>query len=230
MTRAAALEGFETFVDRTAEATRREFSVARALRGTGLGPGGVLVDRLRRNTDALERRVVDPELAAYRERAVEQFRVVLAYVESDEPIEAFEADLLEHDSAVDALAPTVGPDERRAVVEDVLARLQRLGDGVAPVVERPESAFWPAVRAAFDREEALALVETVVPFTGPLRRHREALAFEVRIDPADVLGGPLTGTLPTVSLDYTDEALRAMHRAEQRVVHEARADVTERFG
>jgi hypothetical protein len=230
MTRAAALDGFETFVDRTAEATRREFSVGRALRGTGLGPGGAVVDRLRRNTDALERRVVEPELEAYRERAVEQFRVVLDYVESDASIEAFEADLLEHDSAVQALDPTLGPDERRAVVEDVLDRLRRLGDGVAPVVERPEDEFWPAVRAAFDREGALALVETVVPFTGPLRRHREAFAFEVRVDPADVLGGPLAGTLPTVSLDYTDEAVRAMRRAEQRVVHEARADVNERFG
>jgi hypothetical protein len=229
MTRAAAIEGFETFVDRTVEATRREFSVGRALRGTGLGPGGAVVDRLRRRTDALERRVVEPELDAYRQRSVEQFRVILTAVESDRPFEAFEADLLEHDSVIEALDPDLPPERRREVVEDVLDRLQRLGDGVAPVVERSEDEFWPAVRGAFDEESARSLVETVVPFTGPLRRHRDAVAFEVRIAPADVLSGPLAGRLPTVSLDYTDEAVRAMRGAERQVVHEAKSDVAERF-
>jgi hypothetical protein len=229
MTRAAVIDGFETFVDRTVEATRREFSVGRALRGTGLGPGGVVVDQLRRHTETLERRVVEPELEAYRRRSVEQFHVVLAAVESDRPVEAFETELLEHDSVVQALDPDLPSERRRAVVEDVLGRLQRLGDGVAPVVERPEDEFWPAVRGAFDEENAHSLVETVVPFTGPLRRHRDAFAFEVRIDPADVLSGPLAGRLPAVSLDYTDEAIRAMRRAEQRVIHEARSDVVERF-
>lgn len=229
MTRAAAIEGFETFVDRTADATRREFSVGRALRGTGLGPGGVVVDRLRRNTDALERRVVEPELDAYRERAVDQFRVVLDYVESDDPIDSFESELLALDSSVQALDPALPDDKRREVVSDVLARLERLGDGVAPVVDRPEDEFWAAVLAAYDREGALSLVDQVVPFTGPLRRHREAFAFEVRIDPDDVLAGPLSGRLPSVSLEYTDEAVRAMYRAEQRVVRDAKSEVKRRF-
>ncbi|ELZ21131.1 hypothetical protein C475_19273 [Halosimplex carlsbadense 2-9-1] len=229
MTRAAAVDGFETFVDRTAEATRREFSVERALRGTGLGPGGALVDRLRRHTDALERQVVEPELEAYRQRSVEQFRVILTAVKDDRPVGAVETELLEHDSMVQALDPDLTPERRRAVVEDVLGRLQRLGDGVVPIVERPEDEFWPAVRNAFDEERARSLVETVVPFTGPLRRHRDAFAFEVRIDPADVLSGPLAGRLPAVSLDYTDEAVRAMRRAERRVVHEAKSDVAEQF-
>jgi len=229
MTRKAAVEGFEMFVDRTVEATRQEFSVGRALRGTGLGPGGTVVDRLRRRTDTLERHVVEPELEAYRDRSVSQFRVVLTAVESERPVEAFEAELLEHDSMVQALDPELSSERRRVVVEDVLERLQRLGDGVAPIIERPEDEFWSAVRGAFDEESARSLVETVIPFTGPLRRHRDAFAFEVRIDPADVLSSPLAGRLPTVSLEYTDEAIRSMRRAERRVVHEATSDVTDQF-
>jgi len=142
------------FVDRTVEATRQEFSVGRALRGTGLGPGGTVVDRLRRRTDTLERHVVEPELEAYRDRSVSQFRVVLTAVESERPVEAFEAELLEHDSMVQALDPELSSERRRVVVEDVLERLQRLGDGVAPIIERPEDEFWSAVRGAFDEESA----------------------------------------------------------------------------
>jgi len=154
---------------------------------------------------------------------------VLTAVESERPVEAFEAELLDHDSMVQALDPDLSPERRRVVVDDVVDRLRRLGDGVAPVVERPEDEFWPAVRGAFDEKHARSLVETVVPFTGPLRRHRDAFAFEVRIDPADVLSSPLAGRLPTVSLEYTDEAIRAMRRAERRVVHEATSDVADRF-
>ncbi|EMA36912.1 hypothetical protein [Halococcus hamelinensis] len=217
------------FVDRTAEATRREFSVEQALRGTGLGPGGAVVDHLRRHADALERHVVEPELEAYRRHSVEQFRVVLTAVESDRPVGAFEKDLLEYDSMMQALDRDLPSERRRAVVEDVLDRLQRLGDGVEPIVERPEDEFWPAVKGALDQESVRSLVETVVPFTGPLRRHRDTFAFEVRIDPADVLSSPLTGRLPAVSLDYTDEVVRAMRRAERQVVHETKSDVSERF-
>lgn len=49
----------------------------------------MVVDRLRRNAETMERRVVEPELATYRERALAQFDVVLEYVESDAPFEAF---------------------------------------------------------------------------------------------------------------------------------------------
>ncbi len=84
MTREAAIEGVERFVDRTVDATRREFRVGHALRGTRLGPGGAVVDRLGREADALERRVVEPELDTYRRRSIEQFEVVFAYAESDD--------------------------------------------------------------------------------------------------------------------------------------------------
>ncbi|MFB6173543.1 MAG: hypothetical protein ABEI39_02780 [Halobacteriales archaeon] len=230
MSREAADRGFERFVDETIEATRREFSVARALRDTGLGPGGAIIDRLRENAGTLERLVVEPEFATYRRRSVEQYRVVLDYVESDGSFEAFEDELLEHDNYVRAFDGSATEARREAVLEDVLARLERLGEGVRPIVERPEDEFWPAVTAALDRGEALELIEEVFPFTGPLRRHRDAFAFEVEIDPGDVLGGPLAGGLPGVSVEYTDEAIRAMRRAERAVVRETKAEVRDRYG
>jgi hypothetical protein len=230
MSRAAAREGFETFLESVVTATREEFSVGRALRGAGLGPGGMVVDRLHRNAEALERRVVEPELATYRERAIGQFDVVLEYAESDEPIEAFEEGLLEHDAYVESLEERTPAEKREALVGYVLERNRRLGDAMRPIVERPEEEFWPATTAAFDRAEATELVERAFPFTGPLRRHRDAIVLAIRLDPGDVIGGPLASGLPSVRIEYTDEAIRAMRRAEQRVIHETKAEIRDRFG
>ncbi len=228
MSRAAARDGFERFLADTVDATREEFSVGRALRGTGLGAGGRVIDRLREEAEALERRVVDPELATYRERALAQFDVILDYAADDRPIGAFEEELLAHDSYVDALASGVSDDRRAAVVSDIVARAERLGDGVAPIVDRPEDEFWAAARGAYDRGEALTLVEEAFPFTGPLVDNRDAFRFAVEIDPADVLGG-LGSMLPGVDVEYTDEAIRAMSRAERRIVRETKGEVRERF-
>jgi hypothetical protein len=229
MSRRAAKAGFETFVDDATEATRREFSVARALEGTGLGLGGAVVDRLRREADTLERVLVEPELATYRRRSLAQFDLVLDYVESDEPIEVFEAELLARDGYTDAFRSDLPASRRQAIEAELLERLQRLGDGIEPLVERPETEFWPAVRAAFERDEALDLVETTFPFTGPLGRNRDAFVFAVDLDPSEVVGGPLATGLPTASIEYTDEAIRAMERAERRIVRETKAEVDKRF-
>lgn len=228
MSRRAAEEGFERFLDSTVTAIRREFSVERALRGTGLGPGGRVVDRLRARDDSLERRLVGPEFDAYRERSLEQFRVLLDSVASDEPIDAFRDELLAHDSYVGALDPTVTPQQRATVTEAVLDRLRRLGIGVEPIVRRPEDRFWPATEAAFTRAEATTLVEEAFPFTGPLRAHRALFVFEVEVDPNEVLGGPFAPTLPSVTIDYTREAVRAMTRAERQVIHELKGEIASR--
>jgi hypothetical protein len=51
-------------------------------------------------------------------------------------------------------------------------------------------------------------------------------------DPADVVGGlgSLLGGLPTVEVEYTDEAIRSMRRAEQAVIAETKRDVRRRLG
>ncbi len=229
MSRRAAEAGFEGFLEPVMTAIRREFSVGRALDGTGLGSGGRILDRLRTEADVLERRVVEPEFATYRDRSLRQFHALLDAVEADLPIAAHEEELLAHDGYLAALDPSVRGDQRAAVAKEVLARLERLGHGVEPIVRRPEDDFWSAAVAAFTREEALVLVEEAFPFTGPFRRHADLFAFEVRVAPGELLGGPFAAVFPRVTIDYTDEAIRAMTRAEERIVDAFTDDVRSRF-
>jgi hypothetical protein len=107
-----------------------------------------------READTLEQVLVEPELATYRRHSLEQFDVVLDYVESDGPIEAFEAGLLARDGYADAFRLDLPAARRQAIEAELLDRLRRLGDGIEPLVKRPETEFWPAVGAAFDRKEA----------------------------------------------------------------------------
>jgi O-antigen ligase len=86
-----------------------------------------------------------------------------------------------------------------------------------------------ATTACFDRSAAIDLVERAFPFTCPLRTHREAFVFEVDVDPSELIGGPIGAGLPSVGIEYTDEAVRAMVRAERRVVHEAKREVRRRY-
>jgi hypothetical protein len=103
------------------------------------------------------------------------------------------------------------------------------------VVAAEKAEFWPAVTATLPEEEAVALVETHFAFTEPLRADRDAFRMAVRFDPGDVLGGlaglgATLGGLPAVEVDYTDEALRAMGRAEEAVVASTKRDLEERYG
>ena len=229
MSRRAAAAGFEHFLEPTMTEIRREFSVGRALEGTGLGPGGHVIDQVRQHADTIERRLVDPEFQRYRDRSLAQFRVLLDAVESDHPLEAFDDALLAHDSYLEALKPSVTSEQRAMVTEMILTRLYRLGNGLEPIVQRPEDEFWAAAEVAFDREEAMILVGEVFPFTDPLRTHRHLFAFEARIDPSEILGGPFASALPSVTIEYTDEATRAMTRAEKSIVRELEAEVRSRF-
>jgi hypothetical protein len=232
MTREAVEAGFARFVDEVAEETVAAFSVARALRRGVRGPGGQLVDRLVTHSDGLRRRVVEPELADYRTRARRQFDAVLDYVESDEPFEAHVDAVLDADSYWVARRPGLS-DARRAEVRSVLLERNRaLGDAVAPLVDSPREAFWPAVTDALSETEALSLVESEFAFTGPIVEHRDAFVFETSFDPADVLGGVgglLAGGLPTVRVEFTDEAIRAMRRGERAVVDATKREVRRRF-
>lgn len=229
MSRRAAEWGFELFLDPTMTAVRREFSVERALRGTGFGLGGRVVDRLRENNDALERQLVAGEFDAYRERSLAQFRVLLDAVESDEEIAAFADELLAHDSYVEAIDETATPAQRAAVAEDVLARLDRLGTGLAPILDRPEDDFWAAAAGAYSQVAATKLVQEAFPFTEPLSTHRGVLTFEVEADPNELLDSALLPTLPSASIDYTDEAIHAMTWAERQVVADLTEEVRSRF-
>jgi hypothetical protein len=232
MTREAVEAGFVRFVDDVVDETVAEFSVARALRRGVRGPGGQLADRLVKNSGALRRRVVEPELDAYRARARRQFEAVLDAVESDEPFEAHADAVLRADSYWEAVRPDLPATRRDRVRETLLDRNRALGEAVRPVVDAPADDFWTATTDALTLAEATTLVESSFAFTDPLVAHRDAFVFETAFDPADVLGGVgglLAGGLPTVEVEFTDEAVRAMCRAEEVVIARTVREVRRRF-
>lgn len=220
MTREAVRDGFERFVDHAMDATAETFDVGRALRNGTRGPGGALVERLLNDSGTLQRQVVQPELEFYHERTLRQFDVVLDYAAGDAAIDAYRSELLDADPYADAIRADLSAGQKEQVRDRLVERQRRLGDAVAPLVASSETDFRDAVRAELAREEAAALVEDHFAFTRPLREHRDAFRLTTRFDAGDVLGG-LVGTLgsfPTVEVTYTDEALRAMRRAEDAVV------------
>ncbi|MFB6194212.1 MAG: hypothetical protein ABEI75_04030, partial [Halobaculum sp.] len=229
VTRAAAREGFQRFVSEAIGETRDQFSVTNALRGTA-GPQGV-IDRLLADSETLERRVVRPELAAYERQICDQFEVTLDAVASDEPFDAFADRLLAADSYHDALREDLPPDRRERVERALIERQRTFGERITPLVASPEESFWPAVRDAYDREAAERLVREEFRFTDPLDEFPDAFRFATELDASDVLGGfgSLLGGLPTLRVEYTDEAHRALDRAQRRVIRDTVREVDRQF-
>lgn len=232
MTRQAVESKFGEFVDEAITITAQEFSVARALRQGARGPGGSVIDRLLKNSDTLWQRVVQPELDSYRDQTLEQFSILMEYVESGDSIEAYRERLLAADGFANAMKESL-PESRRKEVEDILMRrLEGLAEAARPVVEAAEEEFWPAVRATLTREQARSLIEDHFAFTWPVREHRSAFEMQTSFEPKEILGGIgslLGGGLPTVTVAYTDEAIRAMHRAERKVIATAHDEIERRF-
>jgi len=230
VTRAAARAGFAEFVDDAIAATAEAFAVGNALRdGTG-APG--VVDRLLSDSAAVEEYVVEPELAAYRDDVLAQFDAVLDAVESSEPWTAHADEILARDGYVEAMRDSLSPARRETVETALLDRQRGLGEAIAPIVAAEADAFWPATRAALTATEARALVDDYFEFTRPMQEFPDAFAFETRIDPDDVLsgiGGLLGGGLPSLRVEFTGEARRAMARAEERVGRQAHREIDRRF-
>ena len=233
MTRAAVRAGFDRFVSDAVAATAEHFDVARALRQGIDGPGRSVVDRLLNDSDAVRKRVVEPELATYRRRVVAQFDAILDFAESDASIDAHRESILERDPFAKGIRSEVPAKRRDAIVDGLLERHRRLGEAAVPLLEAPEDDFWDAVRSTLDRETAERLVEERFVITEPVREHTDAISMSTTIDPGDVLGGLgglLGGGLPTLTVEYTDEAIRAMERAEQAVIAEAKREIDRQFG
>lgn len=216
MTRAAVRAGFVHFVDRAVDATADAFSVGRALGGRS-GPATRAIDGLAGRSDALHERLVAPELAAYRTQVLDQFQTLLDAVESDEPIAAHREAVLARDAFVDALRGDL-PAARRVRIEDeIFAHHAALGEAVRPLLAAEADDFWPAAAEALTVPETEALVRDHFVFTEPLVAHRDAFRFAATIDPG-------------MELEFTDEAIRAMRRAERQVVGETLAEVDSRLG
>lgn len=225
MTRAAVQEGFERFVTDAIEQTGAEFSISAVI-----GGGGGALDQFLGDSDVLQEKVVEPELEEYRQATIDQFEVVLNWVESDEDIDAYRQELLAADPFSESIREDL-PAQRRTEVEDRLVeRHRRLGEAVSELVASEETDFWAAARTELDRETASELVEEHFAFTGPLEEHQDVFALVTTIDPGEILGG-LGGMFggSTFDIDYTDEAMRAMRHAEREVIADAKAEIEERF-
>jgi hypothetical protein len=231
VTREAVESGFEQFLDDAIEATAEEFSVARVLKDGRRGPGGAAVDKLLGNSETVHRNVVEPELDEYRRRTVEQFQLLLDAVESGDPIDNHRAEILAAGGFTDEIRSDLPAAERERVRDDLFAHHRQLGQAVEPLLGSPESSFWDAARTELARDEAERLVATHFAFTEPLRTNRAAFEMETTIDVAEVVGGlaRILGDGAKFDVEYTDEAIRAMRRAEETVIHEAKREIDRRF-
>jgi len=229
MTRDAVEAGFERYLADLVDETYAAFDVAAVLRGSRSG-GSRAVSRLLKNSRPLDRHVVRPKLREYQRTILRQFDPVLDYAADPEAdFSAYADEVLARDLYWDTLRPEISGERRAAIRERLLARQRAFGDALSPVAAADSDDFFEAVIAAYDREAALAMVEEHFVFTTPLRADRDAFTFEMVIDPGDVLGG-LARALPTLDVDFTDEALRSMRRAERRVIPRAKADIERAYG
>lgn len=233
MTREAVTEGFEQFVEHAVDVTAQQFDVSRALKQGVRGPGSKVVDKLLTNSETLHQRVVKPELHEYRDDTLAHFEVVLEYADSDAELAEYRERLLEYDTFADAISEDVPTDRRAEIRERLLDRHDRMAGAVVPLVESPESNFWPAVKRELTVEEAKSLVGEHFAFTDPLVEYRRSFRFDTEFEAGDVVGGglgSLLGGLPTVEVEFTDEAIRTMRRAEQHVVARTETRIDRLYG
>lgn len=230
MSRTAVERGIERYVDELISVAADEFSVSAALRGGVRGPGGAVVDRLVGREGAVRRHVVRPELEAIRTDVLEGFAVVLDVAESGASVEDRAGDLLAYDGFYAALHEDI-PSKRRADArERILDRHRELVEAARPPLASPSDEFWPAVRDSLELEAALSLLETTLSFTDPVLADRGAFTFTASFDPSAILRlGPLGRGLPTVTVEYTEEAVRTMRRAETVVTREATREARRQF-
>lgn len=228
MTREAVVEGYERFLGDAVEQTVEAFSLTRAVQNGVETPGSGLVDKLLKNSERVQQTVVQPELEGFRDRAFEQFDVLLDYAESDEGIEAYRDPLTSVGAFETELRDDLSPERREEVLDFMVGRYERFGDALVPLLESDETEFWPAAVAALTADQAHELVEEHFRYTKPLREYPDAFRLVATVDASDVIGpfGLLAGSLTVV---YTDEAVRATAAAEDTVIREVKGEIDSRF-
>ena len=224
MTRRAIEAGFDRYLSTLVDETYAAFDVAAVLRGSR-GGGSRVVSKLLKNSGPLDRHVVRPKLREYQRTIARQFEPVLDYAAAgDADFEQYADAVLARDIYWEAVRDDIRGKRRERIRERLLSRQRAFGDDIAPVLATESDDFARAVADAYDREAAMALIDEHFRFSAPLREERGAFALELDIDPGDVLGG-LARALPSLTVDFTDEAVRAMGQAEQKVIPTAKADV-----
>ena len=229
MTREAVVEGYERFVGDAIERTVEEFSLTRAVQNGVEAPGGGVVDKLLKNSGRVQRKVVQPELEMYRDRAFEQFEVLLEYVEADEDIDAYRERFVEVGAFENELRGDLPPERREEVLGFMLERYEQFGEALVPLLESSEDRFWDAAVAESTADEARQLVEEHFRYTEPLREYPDAFQLVATINGTDVLG-PFGLAFGSVDVVYTEEAIRATAVAEEAVIETVKNEINERFG
>jgi hypothetical protein len=228
VTREAVVQGYERFVGDAIEQTVEEFSLTRAVQNGVEAPGGGVVDKLLKNSGRVQRKVVQPELEMYRDRAFDQFDLLLEYIESGEEIDAYRDRFVEVGAFENELREDLPTERREEVLDFMMDRYERFGEALVPLLESPETEFWDAAVAELTADASRNLVEEHFRYTKPLREYPNAFRLVATINGTDVFGpfGLAFGSLDVV---YTDEAIRATAVAEEAVIEEAKDEIAERF-
>jgi hypothetical protein len=229
MTREALRSGYEEFITDVIDIAYREFDVVGALRQGATGSGSRVVSKLVKRSDLLDQAVVRPELDEYRKLLLEQFEYLLEYAATEEPFETFAEDVIATDVYHNTLRPDLPRSRREEIEQALLEHHQQLGDRMRPLVESEEEEFWAAVRDVFDIEEARQFMDEEFTFTGPIIEYRDAFRFHTEIDPGELLSSPLASALPTVDVEYTEEAIQTLLSAEEQVVAEVHEEIDEHY-
>lgn len=229
MTREAVVQGYERFVSDAIERTVEEFSLTRAVQNGVDAPGGGVVDKLLKNSGRVRRKVVQPELELYRDRAFEQFDIILDYAESDEDIDAYREQIVAAGAFENELREGLPAERREEVLDFMMGRYERFGEALVPLLDSPETGFWNAAVAALTADQARELVEEHFRYTKPLREYPDAFRLVATINGTDVLG-PFGLAFGSIDVVYTEEAIRATTLAEEAVIEDAKADIETRFG
>lgn len=224
VTRSAIERGFKRYLAELVDETYAVFDVTAALRGSR-GGGSRVANKLLKNSRPVNRHVVRPKLKEYQRTLSRQFEPVLNYAADEGTgFEAYADEVLAHDLYWNALRSNVRGSRRESIRERLLERQRTFGDDISPIIDAESDEFWTAVAEVYDRDAATDLVEQHFRFSAPLQDDPAVYCFELQIDPGDVLGG-LARALPTLTVEFTDEALRSLQRAEERVIAHAKTEI-----
>jgi hypothetical protein len=222
MTRTAARRGFDHYVSEMMDVAFREFDVVAAMTDGSRRGSNRVVNRLLKKSERLERRVVKPELDDYERSIEQQFDIVLDYAaDRDASFDEYRDDILARDLFARQLDPGLSSSEAAAVRDRILERHRTIGEATRPLLDADADEFWDAMVETFDHEEARDRIEQYFAFTDPVRDHPDAFRFETTVDTGAIVGGIVGKGLPSITVEFTEEAIRTMHRAETVVTDRA---------
>ncbi len=222
MTREAALSGFRAMIDAGLAFVNAEFRIEHAV---SEADEQHVVDFVRTHEQTIERLVVAPAFVTYKRSALTQFEHVIDCIEADEPLSDHRRTLI----AADPLLPAIDSEseDRLNAVGSIWSRIQWIQIAFEPIVTSESNDFWPALTTVFDRRSAEDRLLPALAFAAPAREHPGAFQFTIELGAVDDQYVP--ASLHSGSLEYTDEAIRALTRGERRLDSLIRRQLDERF-